>query len=222
MNINISPKNIVFTISGTGYSALLENKKLDLFYQWIEKKFKKNYLLVKENTDSKGNTVKDHLHCWIQEISIKKNSFTDLMKKEFPELKRKGKTGENKLRITYLKEEIQYYYLFKLDKSEITSNMIICENQRKINQQHYQSLKSTAELGEAAAFYRYCQSNVLPDHLSKPQKLVKPYIDYCVSVNKRRINYNDCENHVNYIVARTSPSTLEELWIHQMENKMNY
>jgi len=210
-------KNVTFTITPEGYESLKEKENLTTFSTFIKNHFKGNYIICKETRDKGGNPVKPHFHIWLQDIDCKKDTLRTQMIKEMNELKRVGQNGSNKMSsIQYLKNEIQFYYLFKnYETSEYETNMLLNETIKKKYKENYLKIKHLDDLGDNAKFYRYCLDNI-PMKLKDHKSLITAYIEYSVSINKKRINYFDCQNNVNYIFARESPETLIEEWTQKM------
>ena len=214
-----SNKNVVFTITPEGYTELENKNHLEEFKEYVKNHFKGNYVICKETMDKGGTPVKPHFHIWLQDIDCKKDSFRTQLIKQFNELKRVGQNGSNKMSsISYLKEEIQFYYLFKnFETSEYTTNIILSDSLKKKYKENYLKIKQLEDLGENAKFYRYCIEN-LPQKLTNIKSLITAYLEYSVSINKKRINFFDCQTNINYILSRENPQSLIDEWTQRMLN----
>lgn len=214
-NLINTSTNIRFDVTAAGYALLIKNNKFEDFHNFIKSHFKGGYLICLEIEDKDKKSVKPHLHIWISDINIKKNTFRDQLIKKIPCLKRVGKTNANTMsQITNMKEPIQFYYLLKnYTSSTFYSNYLLNNKIKKNLKDIYLKLKHLNDLGESGRFYRYCHDNLHASHHNNPSKLISAYLDYCVSTNKKRINYFDCTNNINYILARTSPDTLITSWV---------
>ena len=212
----ISPKtNIRLDITAAGYALLIKNNKFDILHTYIKQHFKGGYLICLEVSDKQQKKVKPHLHIWINDINIKKNTFRDQLIKKIPCLKRVGQNGANPMsQIRIMNEPIQFYYLLKnFETSKYYSNFMLNNKIKKDLKDKYLKLSYLDSLGESGRFYRYCQTHLHDIHHNNPDKLIAAYLDYCVINNKKRINYFDCTNNINYILARTSPDTLITSWV---------
>ena len=217
MKITID-KNIVFTVTPEGYEALDEKGNIDLFKEFIKKKFKENYCIATETSDKEGSPVKPHFHIWFQDINCQKDTIRTQLIKQFNELKRVGQNGSNKMSsISYLKEDIQFYYLFKnYETSDYDTNMLLNESLKKKYKDIYLKLLELKNLGDNARFYRYCTQHISPQKITDIKILITKYIEYSVSTNKKRINYFDCQNNINYVLSRENPETLITDWSQRM------
>lgn len=212
----VKPKvNIRFDVTAAGYALLIKNNQLNNFNNYLKTHFKGGYLICVETQDKKQKTVKPHLHCWISDLNIKKNSFRDNLVKKIPCLKRDGNTGANTMsRFTIMNEAKQFYYLFKnYETSKYYTNFMLNKTIKNNLKEKYLKLSYLDSLGESGRFYRYCHHHLHNSHHNNPSKLISAYLDYCVTNNKKRINYFDCTNNINYILARTSPDTLITSWV---------
>lgn len=213
-NLITTKTNIRFDVTAAGYALLIKNNMFDIFHNYIKTHFKGGYLICLEVSDKQQKQVKPHLHIWISDINIKKNTFRDQLIKKIPCLKRVGNSANTMSQITLMKEPIQFYYLLKnCTSSTYYSNFMLNNKIKKNLKDIYLKLKHLNDLGESGRFYRYCHNNLHNSHHNNPDKLISAYLDYCVINNKKRINYFDCTNNINYILARTSPDTLITSWV---------
>ena len=181
----------------------------------VEQFFKDNhieqYIITKE-----GQNSDDHLHFWFKDnLKIKLKSFKDKIIIAFPELKRKDKLdsegkkqrgGENRYVCKPIKEELQFFYIFKEMTKE--SDMLHSKN-LVVKWRQFYSNYHLHKACSGSKFYKWLNLTKKPsDTLGKKHKLIKYYIQWSNEENRAVITPNDCEKHCNFILAKINPQML--------------
>lgn len=227
--------NIRFELSPKGFKILTQANKHKEFKEYISKYSSGSYVIVEEIQDVDGNPTEPHYHVWIEHLKVKVPTFSDAIKKQWDNLlKRKGGGGDNNFPagIRFLNDKCQFYYLFKnYETSLFTSNMLLNNKIKKTYKDIYLKICETKKLGASGEFYAYVCSekphlikkiSLIENSSGDPSALISVYIDWCTEKDKKRINFNDCQNHINYILARENPHYLINSWKAKLFPKYNY
>lgn len=211
--MSIKPK-VILNESITG-NVRLKHIQATNFITFLTSQSEKNFIVTETGKDNK-----EHLHFFIESLNIKLETFKKNLRTKFPELKSNIKGGAHKYNVKYIKEKIQYYYLFKESNEthfQFLSNYYnISLKYIEKKQKKYLKLSHINSLGAAGKFYQYCIENNIC--LTSTKSLITAYIKYSVTKNRKLITSFDCEKHINYILARESPTILIENW----KLKFNY
>lgn len=233
MNPVFLPTNLTLIIFANGYERIQEHKDDENFRKFIRSKFKGTYLIHKESANKRNEGVPLHYHIWFQDLNVKKKTFIDQFTKQFPYLKRSGQQGANfRSALSYTNKnkyspENQFVYNFKNydtpspNTSEFESNMLLNNKTKKKYKEKYLKLIELNKLGQGGLFYKYCMEHC-PAKLDDPSALVRHYLNWSIEKGSKRINFFDCQNNINYILARENPDYLEKIWINKLISQNNY
>ena len=187
----------------------LPHTQAEDFSVWLTSQAEKSFVVTEVGSDNK-----QHLHYFCENLDIQAETFKKNLRTKYPELKKTGKGGANKYVLNLIKEELQFYYLFKESEKEtfkfISNYYNVSDKYIKKNNKKYLKLKEINKLGAAGKFYQFCIEKKV--NLSDTSSLIESYINYSVEKNRKQITAFDCEKHINYILARESPTILIENW----------
>lgn len=186
------------------------------------------YIITIESKD----TDKEHCHFWASCCKLKPNdnnrtTLANYFRRDLPSLKRDGKGGKNKYNLKIMKEDYQFYYIFKeqtektlKDIYTIGYNISLKSLDNYIDK--YTTINKAKKGGKAGEFYLYCvdkfgsNSNIL----SKRPCLIDTYMKWCAeSYTCPTINL--CDRYVNGVLLQHSPERLTQNFKDILNNKYN-
>lgn len=197
---NLSKSNVYWRMS-TAW------KDVDKLRKWLDSQ-KVKYIICQERLDSGGQSVNEHLHIWVEKLSVKKKTFSDAFSKHYPELKRKGKGGSHlKSAIKFQKDDFQFYYLFKnYPDSKYISSHILTQTELKTFKENYLKLKAAHQ--SSTKYYREFVKSQIP--ITSISRCATFYRKYSVDNNLQRPSGDDFCAKQCYCEARLDPEAFDK------------
>lgn len=173
-----------------------------------------NYIITKEfGKDGKN----PHLHFYVEHTKLQIDTVKKNLREDSYFKKLKGKTtgGDHKYSLKYIKEKIQFYYIFKevcLEKLDdlvhfegfsITGGLVL------VYQQLFKECLELKKLSASNKFFLWLSNKkVHKSVFENRDKLIDYYLEWSLEKNRSVINYHDCEKIVNFIIIRTDRKQL--------------
>ena len=177
------------------------------------------------------NESVEHVHFWVPELSVKKETMSKHLREMFSFLKRptyidkKGKKkrgGEQRVYIFPIQDKYQWYYLFKEFDPSSTKKFLHTNHYKpfkhdtlkalQIKQKHY---LEAYQGGAKGKFLQYLIDNDLLTE--KPTKLLKRHIDYQKKFNHNHITINNTIANINYVLIKKYPRKLKEIFLEKLQ-----
>lgn len=203
-------------------SKSIEYKQLVKF---LEQYFKK-YIITIES----ANTENEHCHFWAQKCKLKDNDnqstiLSHYFTRDLPSLKRDGKGGANKKLLKIMKEEFQFYYIFKEQENiKKIKNYRVVINQKNLKKykELYAILKQAKKRGKWGEFLQYCVDTHGADNwrLTKRSLLIEDYINWA-DASGTCPTINLCDRYVNGVLVKYSKNSLTSDFKNIINNKYN-
>ena len=203
-------------------SKSIEYKQLTKFLtQYFE-----NHIITIESK----NTEKEHCHFWASNCKLKPNdnnrtTLANYFRRDLPSLKRDGKGGQNKYNLKIMKEDYQFFYIFK--EIEILLDIkcygcVVNQSQLKSYREQYTKINLAKKGGKAGEFYLYCVDKYGSNSiiLTKRACLIEIYMKWCAeSYTCPTINL--CDRYVNGVLLQHAPDRLTQNFKDILNNKYN-
>lgn len=200
------------------YIGNVKAKKKSIEYKQLKKFLKQyfeNYIITIEH----ANTESEHCHFWANQCKLKntdaqRTTLANYFRRDLPTLKRSGQGGDNKYTLKIMKEEFQFYYIFK-EQNENTLKDIstigynVNKKQLKNYLKSYKIISEAKRSGKAGEFKLYCIKKYgVQSHLLKNRTIIiEAYMDWCEeSYTCPTINLAD--RYVNGVLLTYAKSTL--------------
>lgn len=170
-----------------------------------------------------GDNSDEHIHCYIPELTLQVDTIKKQLREKFPDLKRptiidkdgkKKKGGAVLTCLKRLKENLQYYYIYKEYNPE-KEQFYLSNYATPYSHKTLKSLKKKYDLykeakcsGKKGKFlYWLLQSNRM---IKDPVELGLLHLVYQREVGETYITVNNTIATVNYVLMRTYPQQLQE------------
>lgn len=148
----------------------------------------------------------EHCHFWACKCKLEsvqqRVTLAAYFIKYIPSLKRSGQGGDNKYHLSELKEEYQFYYIFKEQKDAnlvVTKGSWISDKDVKEYREQYFTIHKAKKNGALGEFHLYCLDNMTTLSLKKRGALCDNYMEWTLKVGKSP-SLMLCERYVNHLL----------------------
>lgn len=195
---------------------------------WFDKYFDRYIISI----ESKG-TADEHCHFWASKPTLRanktsltttRNTLANYIRRDFPELKRNGRGGQNKYNFKVIKETFQFLYIFKENNIESYKNVSLPEDQIQLYIEEYNRKKHLINAGASGHFYLYVLDNNprkdAGSRLKNRAFLVGQYIEYC-KLRHIAATLTMCERAINMVLQYEDTANLTKQFKDILEYKYN-